>query len=244
MKLRPGHVLAVLLLVSASAAAQMPSHQSTVSFRKGPDSYQPITGRQRLNWTVKSTLGPVGLAAGAFSAGFGTAMNRPREYGPHWEGFGKRYGMRFTGIATGNLMEASLGALWGEDPRYFRATGQSVKGRIKNVIVMTFMARQADGTMAPAYARYIGTSGNCASVPGSSRSHVTVSTPDLSRSQRACVSEKRATAITRFLSSALALARAASRHRLGPILPAAPRTRMSPSSKETAATSSLDGAER
>jgi len=160
MKLRPGHVLAVLLLVSASAAAQMPSHQSTVSFRKGPDSYQPITGRQRLNWTVKSTLGPVGLAAGAFSAGFGTAMNRPREYGPHWEGFGKRYGMRFTGIATGNLMEASLGALWGEDPRYFRATGQSVKGRIKNVIVMTFAARQADGELAPAYARYVGISGN------------------------------------------------------------------------------------
>ena len=68
--------------------------------------------------------------------------------------------MRFTGIATGNAMEAAFGSLWGEDPRYFRATGQSVKGRIKNVIVMTFMARQADGTMAPAYARYIGTSGN------------------------------------------------------------------------------------
>ena len=160
MKLRPGHVLAVLLLVNASAAAQMPSHQSTVSFRKGPDSYQPITGRQRLNWTIKSTVGPVSLAAGAFSASFGTAMNRPREYGPHWEGFGKRYGMRFTGIATGNLMEASLGALWGEDPRYFRATGQSVKGRIKNVIVMTFAARQADGELAPAYARYVGISGN------------------------------------------------------------------------------------
>jgi hypothetical protein len=68
--------------------------------------------------------------------------------------------MRFTGIATGNAMEAAFGSLWGEDPRYFRATGQSVKGRIKNVIVMTFMARQGNGTMAPAYARYIGTSGN------------------------------------------------------------------------------------
>jgi hypothetical protein len=160
MKLSPGHVLAVLLLVSTSAPAQRPSDQPAVSFRKGPDSYQPITGRQRLNWTVKSTVGPVSLAAGAFSAGFGTAMNRPREYGPHWEGFGKRYGMRFTGIATGNLVEASLGALWGEDPRYFRATGQSVKGRIKNVIVMTFAARQADGELAPAYARYVGISGN------------------------------------------------------------------------------------
>jgi len=77
---------------------------------------------------IKSTVGPVSLAAGLFSAGFGTAMNRPREYDPHWEGFGKRYGMRLTGIATGNAMEATIGPLWGEDPRYFRATGQSFKG--------------------------------------------------------------------------------------------------------------------
>ena len=113
-----------------------------------------------MNWFVRSTVGPESLTAGLFTAGFGTGLDRPREYGPHWEGYGKRYGMRFTGIATGNAMEAALGSLWGEDPRYFRATGQSVKGRIKNAVVMTFVARQADGTMAPAYARYIGISGN------------------------------------------------------------------------------------
>jgi hypothetical protein len=159
MKFRPGHVLAVLLLVTVSAAGQRPLDPPAMSIGSSTQ-YEPITGRQRLNWTVKSTIGPVSLAAGAFSAGFGTAMNRPREYGPHWDGFGKRYGMRLTGIATGNLMEASLGARWGEDPRYFRATGQSVKGRIKNVVVMTFVARQTDGELAPAYARYAGISGN------------------------------------------------------------------------------------
>jgi len=160
MKLCSGRVFAVLLLVTASAAGQGPLDQPARSFGNASARYQPISGRQRLNWTVNSTIGPTSLAAGAFSAGFGTAMNRPREYGPHWEGYGKRYGMRFTGIATGNLMEASLGALWGEDPRYFRASGQSVKGRIRNVIVMTFVARQADGDLAPAYARYAGISGN------------------------------------------------------------------------------------
>ncbi len=97
---------------------------------------------------------PESLAAGTFTPAFGTAMNRPREYGPHWEGFGKRYGMRFTGISTSNAMKAAVGALWGEDPRYFRAAGQPFKGRIKNVVVMTFAARQADGMLAPAYARY------------------------------------------------------------------------------------------
>ena len=159
MKISPEHVFAVVLLMTASAAAQRPSDPPAKAFGNTSTSYQPITGPQRLNWAVKSTIGPVSLAAGLFSAGFGTAMNRPREYGPHWEGFGKRYGMRFTGIATGNLMEASVGALWGGDPRYFRATGQPIKG-IKNVMVVTFAARRADGELAPAYARYVGISGN------------------------------------------------------------------------------------
>jgi len=155
-----GQLLVILILLSTCSTGQVLHEQKSQAFGNSYLSNQPITNRQRLKWFVRSTVGPESLTAGLFTAGFGTGLDSPREYGPHWEGYGKRYGMRFTGIATGNAMEAAFGSLWGEDPRYFRATGQSVKGRIKNVIVMTFMARQADGTMAPAYARYIGTSGN------------------------------------------------------------------------------------
>jgi len=155
-----GQLLVILILLSTCSTGQVLREQKSQAFGNSSVSNQPITNRQRLKWFVRSTVGPESLTAGLFTAGFGTGLDSPREYGPHWEGYGKRYGMRFTGIATGNAMEAAFGSLWGEDPRYFRATGQSVKGRIKNVIVMTFMARQADGTMAPAYARYIGTSGN------------------------------------------------------------------------------------
>jgi len=155
-----GQLLAILILLSTWSTGQVLRDQKSQAFGNSSVSNQPITNRQRLKWFVRSTVGPESLTAGLFTAGFGTGLDSPREYGPHWEGYGKRYGMRFTGIATGNAMEAAFGSLWGEDPRYFRATGQSVKGRIKNVIVMTFMARQGNGTMAPAYARYIGTSGN------------------------------------------------------------------------------------
>jgi hypothetical protein len=160
VKLNLGHFLIILILLSTRSTGQVLHEQKSQAFGNSPVSYRPITNQQRLKWFARSTVGPESLTAGLFTAGFGTGINRPREYGPHWEGYGKRYGMRFTGIATGNAMEAALGSLWGEDPRYFRATGQSVKGRIKNVMVMTFVARQADGTMAPAYARYIGISGN------------------------------------------------------------------------------------
>lgn len=156
---------AVLLAGTVSAFGQARSVQVLPELplsgaNEHASSYHPINGRQRLNWFVKSTVGPVGLSAGVFSAAISTATDNPREYGPHWDGFGKRYGMRLTGISTGNAMEAGLGSLWGEDPRYFRAAGEPFKGRVKNIIVMTFAARRADGNLAPAYARYLGTAGN------------------------------------------------------------------------------------
>lgn len=123
--------------------------------------YKPITGGERMKWFVVSTVGPTSLlAAGPFSAAIGTALDRPKEYGPHWDGFGSRYGMRLTGISTGNAIEAGLGSLWGEDPRYFRSTGSGVGGRAKHAIATTFLAPGRDGQWRPAYARFAGDLGN------------------------------------------------------------------------------------
>jgi hypothetical protein len=124
-------------------------------------NYQPPEGKDRVQWFAVSTAGPINLLAGGpISAGFGTAVNRPKEYGPHWDGFGKRYGMRLTGVSTGNAMEASLGALWGEDPRYFPSPRRGFGTRLKYVIVTTFTAPHRDGTWHPAYARFAGNVGN------------------------------------------------------------------------------------
>lgn len=120
----------------------------------------PITGKGRLQWFAISTVGPPSLLGGAISAGWGTLFNAPKEYGTHWDGFGKRYGMRFTGVSVSNAMEASLGALWGEDPRYFRAQGQPFKNRVGQVVKMTFLAHDREGQTMPAYARYAAISGN------------------------------------------------------------------------------------
>jgi hypothetical protein len=123
--------------------------------------YKPVTGKQRFNWFVRSTAGPTSLLlAGPLSAAFGTALDNPHEYGPHWDGFGKRYGMRLTGISTGNAIEAGLGSVWGEDPRYFRSPDHEFGPRVKCVIKTTFMAPGRDGQWRLAYARYAGNVGN------------------------------------------------------------------------------------
>jgi len=122
--------------------------------------YHPITGKERFNWFVRSSVGPQSIGLGIFKAGIQTAGNHPPEYGPHWEGFGKRVGIHVAGVVSSNAMEASIGSLWGEDPRYFQVGDRPVSERVKNVVVMTFAARYPEGNLGPAYARYIAKAGS------------------------------------------------------------------------------------
>ena len=122
--------------------------------------YRPITERQSLRWFITNTIGPPHLVGGIFVSAFGTALDRPNEYGVHWGGFADRYGMRMTGIVTGNAIEASVGSILREDPRYFRVEDRPFKARIRNVVRLTFLARRTDGSYGLAYARYIAVSGN------------------------------------------------------------------------------------
>ncbi|HUA85041.1 MAG TPA: hypothetical protein VMB85_14360 [Bryobacteraceae bacterium] len=135
--------------------------QSSLSPGTDPNgAYQPITGSGRVGWAVRDTLGLPSLLGGVISAGWGTELDHPPEYGTHWLGFSKRYGMRMTGIATESAMEVSLGALWGEDPRYFRDAGAPFGARVRHVFKFTFFALDRDGDARPAYARYAALSGS------------------------------------------------------------------------------------
>lgn len=117
---------------------------------------QPFTFRERMKWLAQSTVGGESLLAGVFTAGYGTALNHPPEYGPHFEGFAQRYGIRMSGVAVSNTMEVGLGALWGEDPHYYRlGSGHPFKARVKSVVLETFYSRKRSGGFSPAYARLI-----------------------------------------------------------------------------------------
>jgi len=141
-----------------------PAPQGSLEQSRKPVSrnapYEMISGKERVRWAVRGTIGAKSLFEGLFSASLSTADNTPKEYGPHWDGFGKRYGMRLTGVATSNTMEAGLGAIWGEDPRYVRADDGTFKHRVGHVFLLTFAARNREGELMPAYARYI-------AIPGS-----------------------------------------------------------------------------
>jgi hypothetical protein len=122
------------------------------------DPSAPITGVGRLDWIVHSTIGPASLWTGVLTATWGTAFDKPRPYGESFDGWVKRYGLRLTGVAASNVAEAELGFIWGEDPRYHRGEG-TFRGRFHRTLKMTFMSEKEDGTLMPAYARYIAIAG-------------------------------------------------------------------------------------
>ncbi len=118
--------------------------------------YEPMSLKQRFQWAARSSVSPRRMAGYVFTSAIGTAENSsPREYGPHWDGFAKRFGLRMSTGATSLLVETSIGSLWSEDPRYVRATGQPLKARLFNIVKMTVLARDREGKLVPAYARYM-----------------------------------------------------------------------------------------
>jgi hypothetical protein len=141
----------LVIAIGLSAFAQSPTPKTT--------TLPPIDAAARVKWLASQNLAPTAILEDIAISAILTGTNTPEEYGPHWEGFGKRVGLAAADFGVLTVMEAGLGSLWGEDPRYERTVGQSFKSRLGHVIKMTFMANNKDGSLRPAYARYLALSG-------------------------------------------------------------------------------------
>jgi len=148
-----------LLLLTGGQEVQAPDPPPvppTIPTSDSSDESGQITGIGRLNWAVKETIGPASLYTGILTSTWGTAFNEPKEYHESFTGWAKRYGLRLTGVATSNVAEASLGVIWGEDPRYQRDPDEEGIGRrFRRAVKMTFLSQNRNGEVTPAYARYI-----------------------------------------------------------------------------------------
>lgn len=119
--------------------------------------YTPITAAQRAEWWAESSLGWESFAAGIVKGAARTWWRAsPEEWGGSWEGFGKRVGTRQAETILSRGIEAGLGSVWGEDPRYFRSGRSDTPGRLRHAVVSAFVAYRSDGSRGPALARGIG----------------------------------------------------------------------------------------
>ena len=146
----------VIALPAAEITAAVPED---IVVEAGPS--QAVTPWQRLEWFDLRTFGALNLGGSIPGAAWQTFMDRPREAGTHWEGFAERYGVSVSTNAVSNGMEAGIGAIWGEDPRYQReGAGSSMKSRLGHVVKWTVAAPDKSGELRPAYARFIAFTGS------------------------------------------------------------------------------------
>lgn len=120
-----------------------------------PAATPAIDAHERLQWLFVENLGAGSVGDDVAVAAVDTFFNSPKEYTSHWSGFGERTGMIAANYGVKSVMEAGLGSMWGEDPRYFRTTGMSKKSRVAYVIKATFLARDRAGNPMPAYSRFV-----------------------------------------------------------------------------------------
>jgi hypothetical protein len=150
--------LAIFAGLGLNAFSQLPVAKRPVVM---PGTYTPADASVRADWWAGSTFGPTSWLTGAFSSGWSTIFNSPEEWERSPNGFARRLASRTANVAIANGVEASLGAVWGEDPRYVRKGEGSFGSRAGNVFKMTVMARYRDGSTKFAFARLIGNvSGN------------------------------------------------------------------------------------
>ena len=121
------------------------------------NAYVPITGTQRIDWIVDGAIGRRSLTiVGPLATIWQTGFNTPDEWGRGVSGIAKRYAQREADVALSNTLEAGLGALWGEDPRYIPSGRKGIWPRARYAIKTVVLAQRRDGSLQPAWGRYAG----------------------------------------------------------------------------------------
>ena len=146
---RHGFAVVAFLLLPVPAAAQEAPPAPPV-----PQAYTPPTASDRVNWVVEGTVSLPVIVVNAADSAWSTRVNWPHEWGPGARGFAKRFADEEAFGTVANSIEAGLGSLWGEDPRYRRAGEGSLWRRVHHAFMATVLAPHRDGHLAPAWARF------------------------------------------------------------------------------------------
>jgi hypothetical protein len=121
------------------ADAQQPSPSPASSAR-----YVRPSESVRIKRYFNSMFGPKALALRAARAGISTWDNSPVEWGPHWDGFGKRFASSTGSSVIRNTAIFGLDEALKLDSHYYRSRG-GVGSKIKNAVTSPFTARNKHG---------------------------------------------------------------------------------------------------
>ena len=140
-------MLATALIIPFPALAigqtAQPTAEPAVTLSPLP---RAITPQERREWVAEGILAPGSFGTSLMIATWQTAIRWPEEW-PGSSGFTKS-------------IEASLGMLWGEDPRSSRSGRHAFGSRLGYAMKTVVLTQRPDGHLAPAWGRFAGTVGS------------------------------------------------------------------------------------
>src|SRR4051812_3795517 len=153
-------LLLLAMAFSISAQNSAPSSSSTATTAaptSQSDVYVRPDAKTRQKRYVSSIFGPYSLAKTVALAGITTARNSPEEWGPHWDGFGRRLASGFSRGVIKNSIQFGLDEALKVDSHFYRSKDKSVGARIGNALISPVTARTTEGKRTIGIPRIVGT---------------------------------------------------------------------------------------
>ncbi len=130
-------------LVAAQTSVTVADDKQTSSTQQA--AYVRPDKKNRIKHYAKSMFGPEALIKAVANAGISTAKNSPREWGPHWEGFGRRFSSNLGKGIINSTVSYGLDEAFKLDSRFYRSQKRNVKARVANALISPFTARNESG---------------------------------------------------------------------------------------------------
>jgi hypothetical protein len=120
----------------------------------------PVSAVERVDHYRKTTYNGKAVATSAASAGIGQLRNAPHEWGQGIGGYARRFGSAFATHAVKGTIQAGVGALRHEDPRYYPSHEHGFLPRTKYALLSTVLVRRrGHDKRGPAVGRFSGAVG-------------------------------------------------------------------------------------
>jgi hypothetical protein len=114
-----------------------------------------LTPDEKFQYRVVEQFGIRGFLGTAISAAIGQGLDVPDAWGPHWDGYGKRYASGFGVGISRQVFALGLDDLLHQDPRYFPSSQLAFKPRFENVFKQVLVAKQDNGHASVASSRIL-----------------------------------------------------------------------------------------
>lgn len=118
--------------------------------------YTPITLKQKYIYSLEQMFSGPHLMAILAHAGMDQARDVPHAWGPDAPAYGVRAASLFGRSFVRATIASGIRGLDHEDPRYFYSHKTNPWDRTRYAIVHTFEVRNDNGSMMPAYSRFLG----------------------------------------------------------------------------------------